>query len=178
MIASNIMTESLCFLRNVIETWDVHSSIIVCLEFWADWYILSYMHCWWSWWGVMAASHCDSWWRWWSGTLWVALTMLWPDSFLWCLFWFGWSWHNGYIQVSLQSFLCNLIDVFTEQTWFPALIENCNLPHSSNLHPSLFFLWCVIQHNFAGKDWVLNRCIEVNYSSIDRFWWRNRLAPP
>lgn len=34
----------------------------------------------------MAASNCHQWWKWWSDSLWVTLTRLWPDWFLFRLY--------------------------------------------------------------------------------------------
>ncbi len=62
--------------------------------------------CWWSHWGVMAASHCHLWWRSLSTILWVVLSRWCLHSFLLVLFWFVQNWHNSYLQsVFVEFFL-------------------------------------------------------------------------
>jgi hypothetical protein len=44
-------------------------------------------------------------------TVWYFLGTLirsWPHSFLSCLFWVCWNWHNGYLKMFFSSFICNL----------------------------------------------------------------------
>jgi len=63
---------------------------------------------WWNQLEAIAASQYHSGCRWQCTTLWMTLTRLWWHSFLLCLFWFGWHWHNVstwhvIVEFSLQS---------------------------------------------------------------------------
>ncbi len=61
---------------NVTEAEDADVCILVCLQFWADYDMLSTptIRCWWSHWIVTPAHHCYLWWRWWSWNLVTLLT--------------------------------------------------------------------------------------------------------
>ncbi len=96
------------------------------LKFWVYYYILFYTHhqelmksM-----GAMVASHLYSCWMWWSDTFWMALTRLWPHSFL-CT---GFAATDGMVtfEVLLWRFLYDLTAMVSSvhsindsnETWF------------------------------------------------------------
>lgn len=103
------------------QTQDTDFYIIVCPEFWADYYVLICTHCcqvWWHQCEVLAASHCHSWWTWWSdtfvndtGKVMTALSAL----SMFVLDWQELALHN--LWSLFVKLLCNLIDEFVEDLW-------------------------------------------------------------
>jgi hypothetical protein len=91
----------------------------------------------------MAASHCHQWWKWWSDSLWVTLTRLWPDWFLFCLYWFGWNWHSFH---PLKCFpgvhsALSLIYLFTSGVHFFEIVLITLLDMDPALTRSAPWLW-------------------------------------